>query len=142
MDYISRIKLDTELIIAGFVEGMATIVETDEKCGALIREHFSTIGEGRYLAHSVLLHRAHEDHNHLGTTLYQIFEAKRYAERVRSVGKQTSITVLAQDDPPRLILNAGLERLEALYNEFGPQDIKGELHFDDDHFTEKRKEST
>ncbi len=133
-DNISSIKLGTELIITGFADGVATIVETDEYCTAIIREHFSTIGEGRFLAHSVLMHRAHEDISHLGTTLYRVYEAKKYAERVRSVGPSTSITVIAEEGTPKMVFPSGRRYLQEQYEKYGPKEIQGEIEFDEKYF--------
>ena len=132
IDHIASLKLGAELIIFGFVESTPTIVETDEKCGAIIKEHFATIGEGRYLAHSVMLHRSHQELSQLGTTLYRVFEAKKYAERVRSVGTSTSLLILSEEQPmPRIVGPSGLMFLEKQYAKYGPKELNEEIQFDD-----------
>lgn len=109
---IAAIKLGAEFIIAGYAGSLPILVETDEYCRAAIKEHFAAVGEGRYLAHSVLLHRSHEEISRLGRALYCVYEAKRFAERIPSVGPATSIIVLHVDKTSQIIMPVGMDFLK------------------------------
>jgi 20S proteasome alpha/beta subunit len=120
---LSEINIDCSLIVAGFCSGFPMIVETTDKCRVLVREDFATIGEGSYLAQSVLLQRRHIDTKELGLTIYTVYEAKKYAEEVSSVGKQTTVAVIYPDDPRLDIKGEGMESLAEKFKKYGPQPI-------------------
>jgi len=66
------------------------LLHIDGSGGVNIREDFAVAGEGGYLAQTALLHRQHsETTGSLEETMYCVFEAKKYAERVASVNSVT-----------------------------------------------------
>jgi 20S proteasome alpha/beta subunit len=96
MSQIMSIRLP-EFIIAGFDEAKFPIIcQTNASGTVSIRDDFAVVGEGEYVATAVLLQRAQSYGTLVTETLYNVFEAKKYAEKVPSVGDRTSICILAQ----------------------------------------------
>ena len=92
---IGQITIEVDCILAGFVKnGLPLIVQAHGHHGVHIRDDFAVAGEGSYLAQYGLLHRDHYDVYPLNTTVYCVYEAKKYAERVSSVGKSTYFVIL------------------------------------------------
>jgi hypothetical protein len=120
---IADITLRASCIIAGFMGRFPTIVETTDRCTAHIREDFATIGEGAFLAQAALLQREQSEVCSLPSTIYQVYEAKRYAERVTSVGPNTLLTVVSSTGKERRVGDKAGELLEKAYEKFGPQQI-------------------
>lgn len=118
---IADINLRASLIIVGWIDTFPCIIETTDKCTAHMREDFATIGEGAYLAQASLLQREQGYNMDLSATLYNVYEAKRYAERLPSVGPTTSITVVREDGIEYHVGAKAGTRLETLYEKFGPQ---------------------
>jgi hypothetical protein len=125
----SEITLGCVFIVVGFQSGRFPIlVETGEKCEVHIREDFATIGDGAYLAQSVMLQRKHMDIMELGRTIYTVYEAKKYAEGVSSVGTSTTIRVLYPDGSKKDMYGlGGMDELEARFEKYGPQTIPPEI---------------
>jgi 20S proteasome alpha/beta subunit len=120
---IGIMTLRADCIIVGFIAGDTYIIETDSKGHVSIVEDFAAIGEGAYLAQSALLHRGHIDSSQLSASLYRVFEAKKYAERVSSVGTYTSLQVFYGDRTVKRITKSGLDFLLEKYKRFGPQQV-------------------
>lgn len=133
---IERIHIDASFIFVGFPEGFPMIVQTEQDGTAWIREDFATIGEGSYLAQASMLFRTHMDTSLLVNTLFNVYEAKKAAERVGSVGLKTMLLIYKSngevrsfhpDDP-----NAFAE-LDALHDQLGPKPILSDLSISTDH---------
>jgi 20S proteasome alpha/beta subunit len=120
---LSEITIGCSLIVAGFCGRMPTIIETTDNCRVLIREDYATIGEGAFLAQSVLLQRKHFDSDSTAETIYKVFEAKKYAENVRSVGEDTTIAVINPKGERLDVKKAGRNELEQYFKKYGPQKI-------------------
>lgn len=127
---IAAIDLKADLIVAGFVQGAQEIYicSSDGKAAPVME--FAVIGEGEYLAEAALLRRGQNDVTSLEETLYNVYEAKRQAEAVGSVGKLTSIRVLSEDGEHKLVSSKTRTQLRKLYTEYGPKDLPGVLTFD------------
>lgn len=136
MVQVRDIQIGAEFIIAGFSRGFPIIFQTDNNGKVLVREGFSVIGEGSYLAHSVLLHRAHMGVNSQAQTLYTVYEAKKYAEGVTSVGSYTWMTVIHSDGRKERMTPAGHTFLESQYVLLGPKTIPSNLALIDGMFTD------
>jgi hypothetical protein len=124
MSEISNVRLGACCLIGGFVEGIPTILQSDENCAVSIREHFAAIGEGAHLATAMMLHRGHHEVDPLERALYDVYEAKKLAENVTSVGKGTAITVMYNDDRWNMVsihndIVAAI--FERKYRQYGPQ---------------------
>jgi len=121
---VSRIDLGADLIVAGFNNLQLPLICEATNDGVHIRDNFATIGEGAYLATSVFRHRQYHGVEDLNRAIYVVYEAKRYAERVGSVGTQTLLRVLRENDTHPINVNGeGIEFLASQFTEYGPQPI-------------------
>ncbi len=92
------------------------------------------IGEGAYLAQSVLLQRGHSDVKSLEETLYCVYEAKRYAERVSSVGKDTLLVIVYANGKTETVTPQGFEFLAKKFSEYGPRQLGNDIQLDEKFF--------
>lgn len=120
---IESVEIECRLILAGFSEGFPFILDTDENCRVSIREDFSAIGEGAYLAQASLLQREYMDTRIFENALYCVYEAKKHAERVPSVGDYTLLSVLSPDGSKVDIANEAMGVLEKHFRKLGPKKI-------------------
>jgi hypothetical protein len=127
---ISTIDLRAEFIIVGFPGGQPLLCQTTADGQVNIREEFAVIGEGAVLATAALLQRAHMDTSQLDDAVYNVYEAKKLAESVPSVGETTSLIVLTPNGGWRIINDQGEKFLEAQYRKFGPKSAIGLVPFD------------
>lgn len=120
---IASININANLIIAGFIDESPEIYYTDEYGSVKAAHDFAVVGEGQYIAHSVLARREQSTNSTLHETLYNVYEAKRYSEAVGSVGEETLLAVLSSDGT-RLLSSTMLdEQLDKLYVKYGPQKL-------------------
>ena len=135
---ISNISLRAELLISGFSNNLPYICQTTDSGQVSLRENFCTIGEGAFLASSVMYHRQIMDYSDFERALYAVFEAKKYAERIASVGTTTALCILEPHEghiKPRYISEKGLDVLEDEYKKRGPKPL-GNLQLDKDELFE------
>jgi hypothetical protein len=137
---VAAIRLRCSLIIAGFVDNSAEIYCTDEDGVARATNDFAVIGEGQYLAQSALLRRKQHDALSLHATLYNTYEAKRYAEAVGSVGKYTLQAVITPG-AKRELTSLGVDKqLRKSYATYGPKTLPNEFALDGPiYFSEEQK---
>jgi hypothetical protein len=90
---IGNILVGADAIIAGFVAGDPFICRISSDGTTSIRDGFTAIGEGSLLARSALLHRGMQEDTPLIPALYSVYEAKKLAERVPSVGETTTVAI-------------------------------------------------
>jgi hypothetical protein len=140
MQRIGRMDLGAEVILAGHVEGMAEIYYTDADGSLHAVTNFATIGEGADLAHSILMRREQNTWSSLSATIYSVYEAKRYAESIGSVGKDTTISVVGQDGERKLLSFDLDKQLETAYEKYGPQKLPSTLKFDGEYYFKKSEE--
>jgi hypothetical protein len=132
LDRAKGVELGSELIVAGFdADGTHQIVRTDRSCEAVLNDHFDCVGEGEYLARASLLHRGVEYTMPIDKAVYCVYEAKRAAERVKSVGKATLIHILFNKGKLFYIDPNNIHELEALYDKYGPKRIPNDLKLPD-----------
>jgi 20S proteasome alpha/beta subunit len=120
---VTNISLKAEFIIAGFIDGDAEIYYTDNEGIARAAHNFAVVGEGEYVAHSTLLRRAQNDFTPLHKTLYNCYEAKKFAEAVPSVGPMTYLGIIGQD---KTVQQTSVEfdaQLAKWYGTYGPKDL-------------------
>jgi hypothetical protein len=136
---VSSINLRAEMLIFGIENGLPYICEIATDSSVHIREDYAAIGEGRSLSFAALLRRDQSDYTALHKTMYNIYESKKYAEKVPSVGDLTNIAVLFQDNSMELVsLGYGYDMLNLLYDTYGPKEIgESAVHFDEDKLFEK-----
>ena len=124
---VAAIRLRANLIIAGFVDESPEVYCTDEDGVARATNDFAVIGEGQYLAQSVLLRREQYSRLSLHETLYNVYESKRYSESIGSVGKSTSIAILSSGARRELTSIAVDRQLKKFYAEFGPKPLPNDF---------------
>jgi hypothetical protein len=82
---------------------------------------FACIGEGAASASASLLFRELSDDWTLKQTTYAVYEAKRLAEILPSVGGATSLYVQSEDEPLRYISDAGFKKCDKMFDSIGPK---------------------
>lgn len=126
---IEAIDIECRLILAGFSEGFPFILDTDKNCRVAIREDFSAIGEGGYLAQASLIQREYMDSRDFYPALYCVYEAKKHAERVPSVGNYTLLRMLSSDGSMTEVTDEIMEALEEKFVELSPKKIPNDISF-------------
>jgi hypothetical protein len=118
---LSQIEIEATFLIAGHIQGDIVIMETTENCRVLLRDDFACIGEGGYLAQASLLQRSLMETSSINRALYCVYEAKKAAEGVGSVGKRTSIALVKKGVGIKFIDVTNLHVLDAKVEKYGPQ---------------------
>ncbi len=83
-----------ELIVTGFV-GNAPIIVKVSGDSAWECDSFAVIGSGTGIAEASLYHRDQSFFTKLDRSIYQVYEAKRLAEKAPSVGRMTVLYAVA-----------------------------------------------
>jgi hypothetical protein len=97
IEIISKFNLKTILLLIGFKEDEAQIVEITEARTADLRDiNFGAIGTGAVQAMNTLLFQRHSKDDSLPTTIYNVYKAKRNAEVSIGVGKETDVMILTK----------------------------------------------
>jgi hypothetical protein len=135
LDDSAKIGLDTQFLVTGFGEGSDDLIVEVRQNEVSMPDSFACIGEGEFLARASLLRREINFVSKLGDALYAVYEAKKAAERVGSVGKNTLISVIGEDGDRHSIPPPRQGFLEKLYAEYGPKRI-GEITLPSDLFDE------
>lgn len=121
---IADLNLGAELLICGFTnERQPMIYRTNNFASVRIYDDYAAVGEGEYLASAVLLSRRQSAITRVNETLYNVFEAKKYAESVPSVGEFTTITILGNHGERQRVTSSGKDWLDKMYREFGPKNV-------------------
>lgn len=133
---IRDLRLSCEFIIAGMISNIPLIIQTTQDFDAYIAGPYAAIGSGSYLATAALLHQNYDNIMPLRQAVYCVYEAKKYAERVRSVGEKTIISVLGINEK-RKSLNAPTHiALQKMYEALGPKKIPDQVNLPDVIFRE------
>jgi hypothetical protein len=118
-----RSKTDAQLLVTGFVEGVATILFIEEK--SVSRVPFGVIGTGAGPADAILRWRmakeSFDPFSSLHDVVYCVYEAKRFGELSPHVGKRiTEIIVVGPSGTGHLNISiTGPDHIEFLAGEFG-----------------------
>lgn len=92
---ITKAKLNTAILLMGFFEDKAKISEiSDSGIQNYDQINFHSIGSGSIQAQNTLLFQKHSKQDNLKTTLYNVYKAKKNAEVMQGVGKETDIGYL------------------------------------------------
>jgi 20S proteasome alpha/beta subunit len=134
LDAAAAVRLDTEFIVAGFGDSDNYIVETDFACKVGFSGDFACIGDGEHLARASLIARRLQDITLLNNALYYIYEAKKAAERVNSVGRSTLLTVLTNDGGDRAVLAGRYDVFDGMYRKYGPRNVPSDLEIEENVF--------
>ncbi len=124
------------LLLSGFIARTPIIVsawDDDQNVMHVERqEAYAAIGEGRDAAYVMLNHREYREGLPIQTATYLVYEAKRIAEQVGSVGKDLSVICWqapsGQSTPHekanlKLLNGAALDLLNQLFQRLGPQPL-------------------
>lgn len=131
MEVVASTRLNGECILVGFDgNGFPLLVQINSDWSVQIQDDFAVVGEGALLAQSVLMHRQHSSVSPLSEALYCVYEAKKYAERVVSVGKYTHLSVYDKDWGSVRLDNKAKAQLEGLFLEYGPKDLPSDIAVD------------
>ena len=105
LDKVSNFELHTSIILTGFDDGKARISEITESGHVDFRPmNFHAIGSGTIQAMNTLLFQKHSKFANLCETIYNVYKAKRNAEVMEGVGKETEVLILRE---------GGLEKLSS-----------------------------
>jgi 20S proteasome alpha/beta subunit len=120
---VAALNLRASLIVAGFVDQSPEVYYTDMHGIGRATNDFAVIGEGEYIAQSVLLRREQNSDFSLHETLYNVYEAKRYSESIGSVGKYTTLAILSSG-AKRELTSLGVDKqLKKCYEQYGPKPL-------------------
>jgi 20S proteasome alpha/beta subunit len=109
-------QLDTTILLAGFKRNKAKIFELSDTGVINLRTiNFHAIGSGSIQALNALLFQNHSIKEDLKTTIYNVFKAKKNAEVMQGVGKETELGYLSKDGVI-LLKKKDLNTLENIYN--------------------------
>jgi hypothetical protein len=133
---IRQLTLGCSFIVAGFIKTVPIAIEIDEDGTVKIQDDYVIIGEGDWLARSSLMHRKQNCDATLGNTIYCVTEAKRFAERVASVGRRTDLVIFSQDFRCSELCDSTWRKLDSLFGEYGPKEISTTIEFGNDSFIE------
>lgn len=123
---IASLNLDADFVIAGFISGFPDIYSVNSKGMVCATDEFAVAGEGGYLASAALLRRGQNNILTLEQTLYNVYEAKKYAEAVGSVGKSTVLSVLAPERSDMMTISVYTELAE-MFSKYGPQSLPNDI---------------
>ena len=70
----------------------------------------------------------------LELTLYNVYEAKKFAESVGSVGLRTHISIISEDGSSQLTSVNVDRQLEACYSKYGPKPLPEDLKFKGEYY--------
>ena len=95
---ITKTKLDTAILLMGFDDEKAKVSQIgDGGIETFDQIYFNTIGSGSIQAQNTLLFQKHSKQDDLKTTLYNVYKAKKNAEVMQGVGKETDIGYLNEN---------------------------------------------
>lgn len=136
LDQISRLRVDAELIIAGFatvseymigatVQNPMLIAVSENHDGDVVisEEDFAVIGSGCNAARTMLFYREQQNDTSLMETIYTVTEAKWMSRAVPGIGETLSLEVLYPDHSLLTLSQSGYDRCLYLFSKFGPKEI-------------------
>lgn len=93
---LSKLRLGTGILVIGFdKEHNARIAEINENGVADFRDlNFHAIGSGNVQASNTILFQKYDKTEDIKSTLYTVYKAKRNAEVLQGVGKETELLIL------------------------------------------------
>jgi len=125
---IEKFKLDTTVLIVGFKDNLAQLVEINEFNLTNTRDiNFDAIGSGSVQALNTLLFQRHSKADDLKATLYNVYKAKRNSEVAVGVGKETDLLILF---PSGKLHKIGDKEAGLLANIYAEEMICGKEHKD------------
>ena len=112
---ITGTELDTAILLIGF-EGKKAKISQIGDAGIEIYDqiYFNTIGSGSIQAQNTLLFQKHSKYDDLKTTLYDVYTAKKNAEVMQGVGKETDIGYM-DENGITMLDKESMEILDEIY---------------------------
>lgn len=127
-----------ELLFSGFVGNSPMLLHLEPSLQLRDPSHHCAIGEGAIAATLMLNYRGRAVGSTTDNAIYCVYEAKRFAESITSIGRTSFLLV---QTPTKNISrervtcafvgSSGLARLDTYYEQYGPQPI-GALDFSPD----------
>jgi hypothetical protein len=118
LDRVTNFKLNTGILLAGLDNSVAKICEINEFGILDLRPmNFHTIGSGQIQAQNTLLFQKHSKNTPLKETIYNVYKAKRNAEVMEGVGKETEILILCPNHNLIQLGEKDLNTLSSIYEE-------------------------
>jgi len=115
-DEVLSTRLHTTLLLVGFDNAKAKINEiSDGGTNDLRTINFHAIGSGSTQAFNTLLFQKQSINENLITTIYNVFKAKKNAEAMQGVGKETDLGYL-NTKGVKMLNEKDLNNLENIYN--------------------------
>lgn len=100
---VAEFKLNTQIILIGYIDSVAQITHVEENSVVEFRSmNFHCIGSGSIQAANTLLFQKHSKTNPLKPTIYSVYKAKKNAEVIAGVGKETELLVLNEEGVKKL----------------------------------------
>lgn len=130
---VERITLGAQLILGTFIEGKAVLFTVLDS-GEIQREMaFGVIGSGYAIAYSALCQRQYSEYFTQPMAEYAAYEAKRLSEVEPTVGPDTTMLILENQQEgvsiPRFKSREELSDLERCFRRLGPRPIPRNLTF-------------
>jgi hypothetical protein len=109
---VSEFKLKTNILLIGFDSDISDFHMID-----FTSLNFHSIGSGTIQSDNTLLFQKHGKHESLINTIYNVYKAKRNAEVMNGVGKETELLILKKDIGCREVNPDQLKILSEVYEE-------------------------
>jgi hypothetical protein len=123
---LRKVTLGASLIVAGFVQRNDSmkplICKVDRSAQVTVTDHFEAIGEGLYVANPPLLRRQYNSDVSVMDAIYRLYEAKKLAEIVPSVGEDTSVDILFPTGEMQQLRDPqGFDIIEKMFRKYSPK---------------------
>jgi hypothetical protein len=117
LEEVAKFNLDTTILLVGFEGEEAQITDiSEEGIDNFRRMNFHAIGSGNTQAANALLFQKHNKEENLSATIYNVFKAKKNAEVLQGVGKETDLLLLIKGKGCTKITSEDLKVLDDIYN--------------------------
>lgn len=133
---IGKIKADCRLILCSFAAGVPLMFQVDANFAAMPEErlvvpeeNFLAIGTGSVIANSMLCFRGQNEDMSLNETVYNVFEAMRFAHQASApgVGKAHAFSYLSASANGRIIAKRlkrkGIDFFRSQYEHLAPKKV-------------------
>jgi hypothetical protein len=131
---ISEVRIDAEFIIAGICNDDDFLLKTNSRAEPSYPNHLACIGDGAFLADASLRRRSLGSTRDFGPALYEVYEAKKAAESLPTVGNSTLVSVLEIGRKRSFRIDELNKFLDNLYSQYGPKQTPILMPLSDDLF--------
>jgi 20S proteasome alpha/beta subunit len=122
---IEKINLDCQLIACTFIKSQPMLFLIDGDGTVRREENFLAIGTGGTIANSILCFRGQNEDLSLEDTVYNVFEATKFARKAKTpgVGKVHAFSVLLPRRRQRRLRPSGIRKLGKYFEKYGPHEV-------------------